>query len=175
MRYSLEIVKANSEDIPEILWLIQECIKDMNSHGIYQWNEQYPPSKVFISDTEKGSLFVMKDEGKVIGIIVLSEEEDEQYKQIDWTDKFGKVLLVHRLAVHPKWQRTGIAGKLMDFAENYAKKHGYSSIRLDTYSENPRTIKLFEKRNYVRKPGQIFFPQCEQPFYCYEIIIKNIY
>jgi GNAT superfamily N-acetyltransferase len=169
----MEIVIAKSVDILEILELVQECIKEMNSHGIYQWNEQYPPPEIFISDVEEETLFAMKEEGRIIGIIVLSEEQDEQYNEIDWIDKFGKVLLVHRLAVNPKWQRMGIAGKLMDFAENYAKENAYSSIRLDTYSENPRTIQFFEKRKYLRKSGQIFFPECDQPFYCYEISITE--
>ncbi len=169
----MEIVRADSEDIEEILDLIQECIKNMNKHGIDQWNDEYPPSEIFISDVEKGILFVMKDEGSIVGIIVLSEEQDEQYNEIDWVDKLGKVLIVHRLAVHPKWQRRGIAGELMDYAENYAEENGYSSIRVDTYSGNPHSLKLFEKRKYRRRPGHVFFPECEGPFYCYEIMITK--
>ena len=172
MGHNMEIVRAKVGDITEILDLVQECIKDMNTHGIDQWNEQYPPHEIFISDIETGSLLTIKDEERIVGIIVLSEEQDEEYKQVDWTDKFGKVLVVHRLSVHPKWQRRGIAGKLMDYAESFAKENGYSSIRLDTYCGNPRSLKLFEKRGYERKPGHIFFPECEDPFYCYEIMVR---
>ncbi|UCG70273.1 MAG: GNAT family N-acetyltransferase [Thermoplasmata archaeon] len=169
----MEIVRANSENIIEVLELVQECMQHMNDQGIEQWNEQYPQSDIFISDIEKDSLFIIKNEENIVGIIVLSEEQDEQYDQIDWKDKFGKVLLVHRLAVHPKWQGKGIAQKLMDFGENYAKENGYSSIRLDTYSQNPRSLKLFEKRKYERKSGHIHFPECKEPYYCYEMLLKD--
>lgn len=170
----MEIIRANAEDIKEVLKLVQECIKDMNDQGIDQWNEQYPQHEIFVTDIKKGSLYIIKNEEKIAGIIVLSEEQDEQYDEIDWEDKFGKALLVHRLAVHPKLQGMGIAQKLMDFAESYAKENGYSSIRLDTYSENPRSRKLFEKRKYKRKFGQIYFPECKEPYYCYEMLLKDL-
>ncbi len=169
----MKIVRAESDDINEILKLVQECIKNMNANGIDQWNEQYPPLEIFKSDVESGSLFAMKDVGRIVGVIVLSEEQDEEYDDIDWTDKFGKVIIVHRLAVHPERQRMGIATKLMDFAENYARENGYSSIRVDTYSSNPRSLQLFEKRKYKRKPGQIHFPENEEPYYCYEMIVDK--
>lgn len=169
----METVRAESKDTKEILDLVQACIKDMNLNGIDQWNEQYPLPEIFISDIKTGSLFAMKDDEEIVGIIVLSGEQDKEYGPIDWTDKFGKPLVIHRLAVHPKWQRRGFAGKLMDFAEDYAKENTYSSIRVDTYSGNPRSLRFFEKRGYERKPGQIFFPECTGPYYCYEMIITK--
>ena len=169
----MEIIRAEPDAIPEILDLVQDCIRDMNLHGIDQWNEQYPLPEIFISDVESGSLFAMKDEERIVAIIVLSGNQDKEYSEIDWTDKSGKALVVHRLAVHSKWQRRGIAKKLMEFAEKFARDNGYTSIRIDTYSGNPRTLLFFEKQKYERRPGQIFFPECEGPYYCYEIILTK--
>lgn len=168
----MQIVKANSSDTEEILDLVQEIIRDMNAHGIDQWNEIYPPPRIFVSDVKSGSLFAVKSDDKIVGIIVLTGEPDEEYEQIEWKDKHGKALIIHRIAVHPKWQRKGIGEKLMDYAEDFAKKNGYSSIRVDTHSGNPRSLRLFEKRKYERKPGEIFFPECEGPFFCFELIIE---
>ena len=142
----------------------------MNEHGITQWNDQYPPLEVFSSDIEKDTLYIMKDDGKIIGIIVLSAEQDEEYEPVDWTDKDGKFLIVHRLAVHPSWQRKGVAEKLMDSAEQFAKENRFTSIRIDTFSSNPRMLALIQKRQYERKPGEIFFPENQEPYYCYEKI-----
>jgi len=51
------------------------------------------------------------------------------------------------------------------------QKNNYVSIRLDTFSKNPRNIKFYEIRGYI-KLGNIFLPdQSEDPFYCYEKII----
>ncbi len=167
----MDIVRAESRDLPEILDRVQECTEDMNANGIDQWNREYPQPEMFASDIENGSLFATKEEDRIVGIIVLTENQEDEYNAIDWKDRSGKFIIVHRLAVHPKWQRKGIGSRLMDFAEDFAKKNGYSSIRLDTYSRNPRSLQFFEKRKYERKPGEIFFPECEHPFYCFEVMI----
>jgi len=169
----MEIVKVHPDDTVEILELVREVLKDMNVHGIYQWSDKYPPRETFKSDIESGTLFAMMDKDQIVGIIVLTEKQDEEYEQVDWIDKTGKALIVHRLAVHPIWQRMGIADMLLDYAEKFAKDNEYSSIRVDTYSGNQRSQNLFEKRRYDRKPGHIHFPEIEGPFYCYEMLIRN--
>lgn len=95
-----------------------------------------------------------------------------EYQELIWSDEGGEVLVIHRLAVNPEWQKQGIGRQLMDFTENYAAEKGYTSIRLDAYSGNPRALNLYERRGY-RKVGQVFFPERELPFYCYEKVIAE--
>jgi ribosomal protein S18 acetylase RimI-like enzyme len=167
----MKISYANKNDIPKILALVQECIKDMNANGITQWNEQYPPFGIFSKDIDNNSLYTLKENNEILGIIVLSDVQDEEYRDINWEDSSGRYLVVHRLAVHPTRQRLGLAEKMLDFAELYAKDNGFTSIRIDTFSKNPRTLKLFEKRKYERKPGEIHFPENTEPYYCYEKLL----
>ncbi len=42
MVMTLNIVKATRNDSGNIMELIKACILDMESVGIYQWNEHYP-------------------------------------------------------------------------------------------------------------------------------------
>ncbi len=168
----MEITKADSKDVQQILDLVQKCILEMNSAGITQWNDQYPPLDIFSTDIEKGDLFILKIEDGIVGIIVLSSEQDKEYGPIKWTDQDGASLVVHRLAIHPDWQRKGLAIKLMDFAEKIAKDNGYTSIRIDTFSLNPRMQNLIMKFKYNRKQGEIFFPENDEPYYCYEKILN---
>jgi len=59
----------------------------------------------------------------------------------------------------------------MNFAENHARKNGFTSIRLDTFSQNTANQKFYETRGY-QKLGDIYFPkQSEHPFHCYELIL----
>ena len=62
----------------------------------------------------------------------------------------------------------------MDFALNKAGDEGYSSIRLDAYSQNDRTLRFYENRGYEKR-GEIYFPYRDEPFYCYEkaIVFKG--
>lgn len=167
---TLNIVKATIDDSGDIMELIKSCILDMESLGIYQWNEYYPTHDIIIGDIESGNMYVLKEGNSIWGIIVINEDQSPEYNNLRWVCNEGKALVVHRLAVLPKKQRTGIAQELMDFAENYARKKEYTSIRLDTYCGNPRALGLYEQRGYIRV-GQVHFPMRDLPFNCYEKVL----
>ena len=167
---TLNIVKATRNDSVNIMELIKSCIRNMESVGIYQWNEYYPTLDIIISDVESGSMYVLKEGNDIWGIIAINEAQSPEYNNLRWVCNEGKALVVHRLAVQPNKQRTGRAKELMDFAENYAKDKGFTSIRLDAYSGNPRAMGLYEQRGYIRV-GQVCFPMRELPFNCYEKVL----
>ncbi|MEZ5022089.1 MAG: GNAT family N-acetyltransferase [Chitinophagales bacterium] len=99
---------------------------------------------------------------------------EAEYQKVDWKCNDSKVLVIHRLVVNPKHQKQGYAKLLMDFAEDFATNNGYSSIRLDAYSENKAVIEFYQKRNYIQR-GNVNFPGREHPFYCMEkeVILSN--
>ena len=168
----MEIVKAKRSDIPEILELTKSCARHMISLGIFQWNEHYPSVDVFQNDVTLNQLWKIEFENEILGVIVLTEVEDEEYTGVKWLTENSKNLYIHRLAVHPKHQGKGVARKLLDFSEHYAKNNKYDSIRLDTFSQNKRNQKIYEQRAY-QKLGDIYFPkQSKHPFYCYEKLLN---
>lgn len=166
------IKKASKQDLDQLLTVVKSCGKNLIDQGIFQWNEEYPKREDLLEDIELQELWKLEDKNSIIGLIVLTENEDAEYQDVKWLTKNHKNLYIHRLAVDPNFQGKGYAQKLMDFAEKYAKENGYSSIRLDTFSENKRNLNFYEKRNYV-KLESIYFPkQSEFPFYCYEKIMN---
>ena len=162
---------GNISDIDSILNITKSCAAHMVQNGIYQWNEHYPDKSSFVNDAENMELYVYIENKKVIACISLCNEMDEVYFPVSWVTKNNYNLYIHRLAVHPDFQKKGIGKALMDFAEKYAKKKEYKSIRLDTFSVNKRNLKFYESRGYQRLE-KIYFPkQSEFPFYCYELIL----
>ena len=96
---------------------------------------------------------------------------DEEYIPVKWLTPNKNNIYIHRLAIHPNLQGKGYAQQLMDFAEQFAIENNYSSIRLDTFSQNKRNQKFYELRGYKRL-GDIYFPkQSEFPFHCYELVL----
>ena len=165
------IVPAKKVEIPEILSLTKACAQAMIAKGIYQWNEHYPSQSAFENDLSREELYVYKKDSRIIGTIVLSIYMDEEYKPIEWLSPNKNNLYIHRLAVHPDLQGLGFAQQLMDYAEAFAKANNFKSIRLDTFSQNPRNQRFYEQRGYKRL-GSIYFPkQSEHPFYCYELLL----
>jgi len=59
----------------------------------------------------------------------------------------------------------------MDFGEQLARENNCLSIRLDTFSKNPRNNRFYTARDY-KKVGEVFFEQkSPHPFYCYEKVL----
>ena len=165
------IRKGTSLDIDTIIEITKTCAKHMINNDIYQWNENYPNKITFEEDVHRGELYVLENENMVVGCIVISTLMDKEYNSISWLTSNINNIYIHRLAIHPEYQRKGWAQDLMDFAEAFDIKNNYASIRLDTFSQNPRNQIFYELRNYKRL-GNIYFPkQSEYPFYCYELIL----
>lgn len=166
------IKKASEQDLYQLLSVVKSCGKNLIEQGIFQWNEKYPSVEDLRNDIELQELWKLEFENTIVGLIVITEIEDAEYKQVKWLTKNQKHLYIHRLAVHPNFQGKGFAQKLMDFAEKFAIENNYNSIRLDTFSQNKRNQQFYEKRNYI-KLESIYFPnQSEFPFYCYEKILN---
>ena len=164
------IRKATSADINTLLKITRACAQHMIEKNIYQWNEFYPNKQAFLNDIKRNELYVLISNGNIVGCICISTFMDKEYIPIMWLTPNKNNIYIHRLAIHPKYQGQGLAQKLMDYAENYAKVNNFVSVRLDTFSQNPRNITFYESRGYKRL-GAVFFPkQSEHPFYCYELV-----
>ena len=166
------IRKANSSDLHKLLEITRLCPKLMESKDIFQWNDSYPSLSAFENDVTNNWLYVNIKEEEIIGCICISNFMDKEYNPVKWlTDNNNNNIYIHRLAVCPTHQKMGYAQEMMSFAEDYARKNNYDSIRLDTFSKNVRNQHFYQQRDY-KKLGNIFFPnQSEYPFYCYELVL----
>jgi ribosomal protein S18 acetylase RimI-like enzyme len=163
---NIEIIQADQDHITSLMKVIHACTHTMRQAGIFQWDEIYPNREQIEEDVRCRSLYVAREKGICLGALSLNEKQEEVYKQVEWCG-IEPALVVHRLCVDPAFQGLGIAGQLMDFAEDLALQRGYASIRLDAYSGNPKAVALYERRGY-RRAGQVRFPRRDLPFYCFE-------
>jgi len=163
----MPVLLASDKDYMDVMFLLSRCTADMNQRSMFHWNRSYPGADIIYSDIHNNSLYIYHVQGVCQGMIVLNEDQSEEYSGIEWKDQGGKVLVVHRLAVHPVFQQKGIGKALMEFAVEHARKEGYSSIRLDVISDNPSAGNLYSNLGF-RETGSFHFPFQKNPFICYE-------
>jgi len=164
------IRRAKILEIPDILGIAKACAKLMIKQGIYQWNEEYPSLRAFENDLSRNELYVLEINETICGMITITTLKDEEYSPVHWLTHDDNAIYIHRLAILPESQGKGFAQKLMDYGENLAKTQGFTSVRLDTFSQNKRNQKFYEQRGY-QKLGDIYFPkQSRFPFHCYELV-----
>jgi ribosomal protein S18 acetylase RimI-like enzyme len=161
------IDKCRADQSEVVYEIIKNCKSSLQAEGIFQWTDNYPTLQIIQNDIELGNLYHIQFDNDILGIINISNIQEEEYKTINWTYPDETCLVIHRLAIDPAHQGQGLAQKLMDFAEMYGIENGFQSIRLDAYSQNTRVLSFYEKRTYT-KQGEVYFPERDFPFYCYE-------
>ena len=163
----MKIIRAECKDLMDIIFLVRESEKDLNSKGIHHWISNYPGFEIITRDIRNKSLYIIRNFGICIGMVALNDTIIPEYNGITWVGKDEKVLYIHRLAVHPIWQNEGIARKLLDFAEEYAAINKYTSIRLDICSTSTDEMSVFKEKEYF-EAGEIFLPSQKLSNTCYE-------
>jgi ribosomal protein S18 acetylase RimI-like enzyme len=142
--------------LQEVFTILSDCRLQLDAQGIHQWTGSYPSLTIIEDDIKGGHLYCAMSGSQCLGTVSISEAQEPEYSAVPWTDIPGRVIVIHRLAVHPQHQGKGLAGKLMDFAEAYGLDHDYSSIRLDAFSRNRQVLQFYENRGY-QKRGEVFF------------------
>ncbi len=165
------IRKANKTDLDNIMLMYKSCVAGMLKNSIDQWDETYPNAGIIIEDLIAQTYFVALENGIIIGGINIDQNQDETYLEIDWEDKSNSSLVVHRLGVKEEFWKKGIGKKLMIFAENLVVEKGLKSIRLDTYSGNPKAMEFYRRLGYSEL-GTIDLKPEKDKYHCFEKIIK---
>tara|TARA_B100000700_G_scaffold329975_1_gene453965 strand:- start:2704 stop:3207 length:504 start_codon:yes stop_codon:yes gene_type:complete len=164
------IRKGKISELDNIMKMYKSCVSGMIKNGIDQWDETYPDNKTIFEDLQNQSYYVVEEKKEIIGGINIDENQDKAYLDINWEDKTNSFLVVHRLAVKEEFWDKKIGKDLMFFAEKLVIKKGLNSIRLDTYSNNPKAMEFYRRLGY-RKLGSINLKPNKNEYYCFEKII----
>jgi ribosomal protein S18 acetylase RimI-like enzyme len=151
--------------------MYKSCVATMIANGIDQWDESYPNTEVIIEDLIAQTYFVAIENEIIIAGINIDQNQDDTYLALDWKDKKNQFLVVHRLAVKVEFWNDGIGKSLMLFTENLVTEKGLNSIRLDTYSGNPKAMEFYRRLGY-RELGTIDLKPNKDKYHCFEKIIK---
>ena len=165
------IRKAEISDLENIMLMYRSCVAGMIANGIDQWDESYPNADIILADIKARTYFIAEINGEIVGGINLDENQDSTYLTIRWEDKTNSFLVVHRLAVKEENWGDKVGKALMIFAEETILEEGLKSIRLDTYSGNPKAMEFYRRLRYTEL-GTIDLKPEKNKYHCFEKIIK---
>ena len=165
------IKKANKTDLDKIMKMYKSCVKGMLENGIDQWDNSYPNAEIISEDLNVGTYYVAEIDGIIIGGVNIDKNQDDTYLALDWEDKSDSFLVVHRLGVKEEFWNKKIGKYLMLFTEKLVMEKGLKSIRLDTYSGNPKAIEFYIRLGY-NELGTIDLKTNKDKYHCFEKIIK---
>ena len=151
--------------------MYKSCVTGMVENGIDQWDESYPNDEIISEDLNVGTYYIAEIDETIIGGINIDNNQDDTYLALDWEDKSDSFLVVHRLGVKQELWNKKIGKYLMLFTEKLVLEKGLKSIRLDTYSGNPKAMEFYRRLGYTEL-GTIDLKPNKDKYYCFEKIIK---
>ncbi|MDR2601634.1 MAG: GNAT family N-acetyltransferase [Spirochaetaceae bacterium] len=150
----MEIKKMELKDLKEVVKIYKDVVKNMIANNVFQWDETYPNEDILKEDILKEQMFAGMLNNEIASIFVLNKEFDNEYLKTKWEYKNDDFIVLHRICVKVNFQNKGVGTKTMKMIEEKMKIDGIKSIRLDAFSENPYSLKMYNKLGY-KKVGEV--------------------
>lgn len=154
---NLSFTQAVLSDTNRIWEIIQQAIERRRKDGSNQWQDGYPNPEVIQKDIERGIGYILKDGENIIGYTAILMNDEPAYSEIQgkWITNADFVVF-HRVALADSHLGKGLAQKMFEYIEEFARKNKIYSVKADTNFDNAAMLRIFEKSGYTYC-GEVFF------------------
>jgi ribosomal protein S18 acetylase RimI-like enzyme len=143
---------ATEEDLDEMESLYNSLHDHLQTNTNYPgWiRGVYPTRETAAVGINNNTLFLLKIKNEIAGSMILNHAPEDAYAKATWgiDINYENIIVIHSLAVHPKYSKRGIGKLLMDYAKTYSIEQKMKAIRLDVSIHNTPAIKLYEESGY---------------------------
>ena len=148
----MNIRKATIQDISGVETIYNE-IHDAEEAGVITtgWiRGVYPVRSVAEAALERGDLFVMEEDARIVGAALINQIQVDVYQDAPW--EFcalpEEVCVLHTLVISPKVSGKGLGKQFVRLYEEYARAHHLTELRMDTNARNERARTMYRKLGY---------------------------
>ena len=110
----------------------------------------YPTRQDAQGALDKGTLYVLEEDGRVRASMILNQHQAEAYAEMPWQypAEPSQVLVIHTLTMAPEMSGRGYGTRMVCFAMEEARRRGCTVMRLDTYVGNLPAQRLYAKLGF---------------------------
>lgn len=144
MSTDLVIQNVQPETEAELTRVLQAAAREREKRGEPLWPlETLEPAALRAAYPGAESYIGLQGGEAVAGMIALADDP------LFWPDvQVGESLFLHKLAVVPAFQSSGIASEMLRFAENKTRAFGKRYLRLDCAAERPKLCAFCERHGF---------------------------
>jgi GNAT superfamily N-acetyltransferase len=134
-----QVLHTDIRDLPDIFEMFAHSILYQEKNGYPSWRN-YDRSAI-IKDIENKHQFKVILDNEIA--IVFSIRYDDK---IIWrTRDNGESIYLHRIVVNPAFKGQKLFGRILDWALRHCKEKGLTTIRMDTWADNPTIIEYYQR------------------------------
>lgn len=111
------------------------------------WNDDYPGIFEINNDLDTGNLFVLEDDGKIIGAASIVPENE--LDNLDFWSAKEKAGEFARVVLHPNYRGKGLAKILVSNVLSEMKWRGLKNVHISVAKENIPAQKTYERLGFA--------------------------
>lgn len=147
MQQVMEIREYKPDDIESII----ECLSELqDAEYAVESNRKtgLEAAKYYFANIQRklteipGTIFVSENDSAITGLIIVFIQDNQII------EKPGKHIFISDIVVKAEYRGKGLASRLMQLAEEYARSHKISEIRINVLKKNIPALNLYHKLNY---------------------------
>lgn len=145
--------KAEARDLDAIESIYNKILSKEEESGKVTtgWERGiYPRREMAEAALKREDMFVMEDDGYIVGTGIINKEQVDVYEKAKWkfAAKDSEVMVLHTLAIDPDKSGRGYGKKFIEFYEDYAREKGCMYLRMDTNEKNKPARSLYTKLGF---------------------------
>ena len=150
----MNIRLSKFSDLDALMPIFDEARRTIATLGIDQWQNGYPSSNVIEADIHKNQSYCVEIDDTICATFALIDDGEPTYDRIydgHWLtgDDSHSYVAVHRVAISVSSRGSGLSGKIIGYAMEFAKGKGRKSLRIDTHRGNVVMRRMLEKNGFL--------------------------
>lgn len=145
-----ELRKTTSQDIMQVMAIIDEGKSYLKSCNVNQWQNGYPNVEAIIADIDNGYGYVLTVANRIVATVALSFDGEPWYDDIrsgQWLSN-DDFLVIHRMAVKAEHRGSEVATEMLNQIAQLCLANNVYSIKIDTHADNLSMQKLVAKNGF---------------------------
>jgi ribosomal protein S18 acetylase RimI-like enzyme len=144
--------RAELQDMADLLLIADETNAFLLSRQVDMGQYDLPSPGVFRRDITAGNCWLFTFEGEAAGCMTVSMQDEPEYGTIHgaWLTNGTPYGTLHRIAVRSFFRGRGLAGEMLQLAEDLSAGRGMVSVRIDIPADNTGMRRILEARGYTR-------------------------
>lgn len=155
--------RAQTAEAETISRLLRDAGCDLQMKGYQNWAVPYSLQQLR-AQIKQGWVWVLENDGDFLATLTLDFELPAEYQAEWFSQPQARAAYLHRFAVTPRRQGSGLGSLCLREAEQIARDGGCEWLRFDCYSRNPDLPVFYQRQGYTAlRQFEMVVPALGQP------------